>query len=241
MSPKVEWKRSGLADPGRRDRRAQPCAIAEVDVQAGQRLEVARVLQATGVDHVEAQALGQRGGGLLGACAVAGDEHGHLSAVAEIGAFGQHLCEHGVEALDDLCARHGLGDLLGGRGAVAQREAHVVGRQRVGNVDDDRALQVAHGLQRAGGVGIAGGQHHGVGAGGSARGGHGLGARVRRGDLRGLGAFSGRHADLMAGTDELLDEGRAHVAGADDCDFHDLSLGWMQRVAAVRRTLEVTA
>jgi hypothetical protein len=28
----------------------------------------------------------------------------------------------------------------------------------------------------------------------------------------------------MAGANELLDEGRAHVAGADDCDFHDLSL-----------------
>jgi hypothetical protein len=95
---------SGLADPCRRNGGSEAGAVAEVDVQAGQRLEVSGVLQAAGIDDREAHALGQRAGDLLAACAVAGDEYGGLLANAEVRTFGQYLREEGVEGLDDLGA-----------------------------------------------------------------------------------------------------------------------------------------
>ena len=39
--------------------RSQPGAVAEIDVQARERLQVARVLQATRIDGLEPHALGQ--------------------------------------------------------------------------------------------------------------------------------------------------------------------------------------
>ena len=45
-------------------------------------------------------------------------------------AFGQHLREDRVEGLDEFDARYGLGDLFRCRRAVADRQAHVVGRER---------------------------------------------------------------------------------------------------------------
>ena len=79
---------SGLAQPGGCDRGAQSRPVAEVDVQPGQRLEVARVLQPTRVHHLEAHAFGQGAGQLLGAVAVAGQEDAGLAVAAEVGTGG---------------------------------------------------------------------------------------------------------------------------------------------------------
>ena len=117
------WQGSGdsdFVDPGRGDGRAQPGAVAQVNVETGQRLQVTRVLQAAGVHRGKAQALGQRGHSGLGGRAVAGDEHAGGLAVAEIGTSGQHLGEQGVEGLDDQRVGHSLGNLFGGRGTVAR-------------------------------------------------------------------------------------------------------------------------
>src|SRR3546814_11008146 len=56
---------SGLADPGRRDRRAEAGAVAEIDVQSSQRFEVARVLQRASIDRRETDTFDQRLRGLL--------------------------------------------------------------------------------------------------------------------------------------------------------------------------------
>jgi hypothetical protein len=47
---------------------------------------------------------------------------------------------------------------------VAQRQAHVVRGQGVGDVDDGLAGEVAGAAQRGGRVAVAGGQHDGIGA-----------------------------------------------------------------------------
>jgi hypothetical protein len=52
-------------------------------------------------------------GGLICSGAVAGYKDADLAANPEVRTFGQHLGEHGVEGLNDLRARNGLGDLFG--------------------------------------------------------------------------------------------------------------------------------
>lgn len=103
---------------------------------------------------------------------------------------------------------------------MADGQAHVVGGQRVGDVDHDFALQVAHRLQGVHRVGIAGGEHDGIGANGGTGGCHGRGTRIGSRDPGRLRGVASRDADLVAGADQLLDKCRAHVAGADDSNLH---------------------
>src|SRR5207249_1467909 len=102
---------SGLAYPGGRDDRAETGAVAEVNVQAGEWLEVTGVLQAAGVNHLEAHAFGECDSTLLGALDVACYEDSELLPAAEVGAAIENLGEEGVEGLDDFGTRNGLGDL----------------------------------------------------------------------------------------------------------------------------------
>ena len=67
------------------------------------------------------------------------------------------------EATGSLRVAQDPGDLLCGRGVVTDGEAHVVGRQRIGDVDDDLAGQVAGRLQRGHGIAVAGGQDDDLG------------------------------------------------------------------------------
>jgi len=120
---------------------------------------------------------------------------------------------------------------------VADGQAHVVGGQRIGDVDDDLAGQVAGSLQRCRSVCKGSGEHDRVGARGGARGEDGFGAGVGGCDLCRLGAIFRRHADLMAGAGELFDECRAHVAGAENCDLHDLSAWLCSALAAMKWTV----
>src|SRR3546814_8377115 len=69
------WDRSAATDPGRGDTRALTCTVAEVDVQTGQRLQIARVLERTRIDHAKADALSERLRRALGALGIRGHEH----------------------------------------------------------------------------------------------------------------------------------------------------------------------
>src|SRR3546814_16181565 len=66
--------RSAATDPGRGDTRALACTVAEVDVQTGQRLQIARVLERTRIDHAKADALSERLRRALGALGIRGHE-----------------------------------------------------------------------------------------------------------------------------------------------------------------------
>ncbi|MNR52006.1 hypothetical protein D3C85_1717770 [compost metagenome] len=68
--------------------------------------------------------------------------------VGKCGTAGQHLGEQGVEALDQLHTWQRLGDFLRCTGAVADGQTHVVGCQRVGDVDDHFAFETAQTFQR---------------------------------------------------------------------------------------------
>src|SRR5690349_14948329 len=99
-------------------------SVAEVDVEARERLEIPRVPERTRVHWFEPDAAHQLLHGLLRALAVAGDEYRRGLPVREGGTLGKDLCEHGVECLHHFRARHGLRDLLRRRRVVANGEAH---------------------------------------------------------------------------------------------------------------------
>src|SRR3546814_16264080 len=75
--------RSAATDPGRGDTRALTFTVAEVDVQTGQRLQIARVLERTRIDHANADALSERLRRALGALGIRGHEHRHRLAACK--------------------------------------------------------------------------------------------------------------------------------------------------------------
>ncbi len=132
------------------------CAVAEVNIQSGQGLQIASVFQSTGVDCGVAQALSQRFDRRLCGLVVACIEDGE-GLIAELGALRQDLGKQGVERLDDVCARHSTGNLFRCGCAMANGQAHVVRSQWIGNVDNNFACQVAHRAQCTGSICVAGG------------------------------------------------------------------------------------
>jgi hypothetical protein len=99
-------------DLGRCNAGATASAVAEVNVQTSQRLQVAGVFQTTGVSSRKAQALGQGLDRLLGGLNVARIEDGSLAAIGQGGNLCQHLGEQRIECLDHMGAGNGFGDLF---------------------------------------------------------------------------------------------------------------------------------
>ena len=82
---------------------------------------------------------------------------------------------------------------------MTDRQAHVVGGERVGDVDDDLAVERAGRAQRGDGLVVGRGDDDHVVAGGAAGGGDGGGARDRGGDGLRLVQRGGGDAHGVAG------------------------------------------
>jgi hypothetical protein len=113
--------------------------VAEIDVQARERLKVARIFETTRINGLKADALDECSGGLFGTLGVGGEIDRDDLATSEVRAHRQDLRKHRIEGFDDLGTGHGLRYLLGRGAAKADGQAHVIGGQGVGDVDDDLA------------------------------------------------------------------------------------------------------
>ncbi len=118
-----------LVEPGRSDGSTQARAVAEINVQTCQWLQVASVDQAACIDGVPSHALGQRNSGLLGTFIVTSDKHAAALVVGELRAVSEHLSKQCVECLDDVSLWHCFGNFFGSAGHMANGQGHVVGAQ----------------------------------------------------------------------------------------------------------------
>src|SRR5882757_9160481 len=110
----------------------------EAQLQQGDVLQGPRHWQLPGVHRAQSQAVDERRHACLCLRVVTGDEHVQWATLGWAGR--QNMGEQGVERLDDMRAGgSGLGDLLRAGTAVGGDKALEIGRNRVGDVDDNLA------------------------------------------------------------------------------------------------------
>src|SRR6187402_1832 len=118
------------------DVEAAGAVLSQADEHQAERFERRRHVQAADIERTQTETLDEGRDAGLGIRIVGGDERVEASTLSEDGA------EEGVERLHDMRAgRRALGDLLRPRTACGGDEAFGVFGHRVGDVDDDFAVE----------------------------------------------------------------------------------------------------